>query len=186
MQNPWRKTHLSVLAVATSMLQPLALHAAARNDGLCLDAVIRSVILELDVTEVARRPPPSDPDMHTFYLPGAKPCTTNGGYAAAGGPPKAISLYLSYRESHGEAAYCPQPFSPVRIYAEDAERGCRPVAAPSANACALKAFVGQGDATISVARDADQVTDLEFVSFLRGYIPLNPKEFPEYSQCLRH
>jgi hypothetical protein len=37
---------------------------------------------------------------------------------------------------------------------------------------------------MAVGQDAEAVTDLEFVEFLRDYIPLNPKEFPGFSKCL--
>ncbi len=177
---------LSVIAaVSLTGLAPVAYAAAAKYDSQCLDGLIRTIILEDDVTEVARRPPPADPVMHAFYLPGATICTFNGGYAPAGGPPKAIALYLADRESHGKVAYCPQPFSPVRIHAPDTATGCRPISAPSANACALRAYVGQGEATMSVARDVDTVTDLEFVQFLRDTMPLDTHDFPQLSKCLR-
>lgn len=177
-----------MLAAIAMALGPPGASASPRlkYDAICLDSLIRTIVLEDDVSEVAKRPAPHDPDMHAFYLPGAKPCTFDGGYAPAGGPPKAISLYLAYRENRGQALYCPQPFAPVRIYVAEAATGCRPVAAPSANACALKAFTGDGDAKIAISQDTDQVTDGEFVAFLRDYIPANPHEFPGFSECLRH
>ena len=175
---------LPLLAMITLVAGPSSPHAAPRLDSACLDTLIRSIILEDDVLEAGKGVTPGEPSMHAFYLPGAKRCTAGGGYTPAGAPPKAIGFYLAYRENHGKIAYCPQPFSPVRIFADDPATGCRPVSAPSANACALKAYTGQGDATITVAQDTENVTDREFVAFLRDYIPLNPNEFPGFARCL--
>ena len=184
MQISFHRCCLPLLVLFVMCAQSITADAAVKLDSACLDTLIAHVILEDDVVEAGNGAAPGQPSTHAFYIPGARRCTTGGGYAPAGAPPKAIALYLAYRENHGKIAYCPQPFSPVRIYADDPATGCRPVAAPSANACALKAFTGQGDATIVVAQDSENVTDREFVAFLREYIPLNPNEFPGFTKCM--